>query len=522
MLHPVKTTGLLLLLLFSLDLFAQRAEGAEVTAVWSENFKSKRNVQSTRMIGADEVHLYVLRDELGRDGRFMLDIFDRNTMVRLHERVVFVPDIPGHTVQFDRILMLGGRLLLIVTAFDAREGLVRAFASSLGTDGIPQDVPVLLAEATTRKRGSMPFGYELSRDGSKLLVYPANPSERRVTDRYSFRVVDAALETVWDKNLDLQQSAELMEVGSFRVDARGHIYMMSGVQAPDKTLRGMERQRSDRSYVVIAYDPDENRIKEFDVAVDGKWVVATSFDLDDNGNPVIGGFYSNDRYFSIAGTFFFRINGITKQVEATGMKAFSLDFLKQFMRERDAERGQELQDFYFDHFIVREDGGAVFVAEQYYVIQRWRTDITTGRQEILHYYHYGDLLVVDVAPDGSINWTVRVPKEQVSVNDQGPFSSYAMMTDGDNIHLLFNDHPENVELLKNDPGAAPRVLSGLKRSAAALVTLNVQGDLRRQNLFRSRDSEVILRPKVWLSDRKGEVFLYAQYRKSYRFGRLRL
>lgn len=499
---------------------AQQAPENGVDLLWSDSFKSSRNNVISKMIGSDAQFFYVLRDEQGRNGRFVLDVFDRTTMKRVKESVVFVPNIPDHVVQLDDILILDQKLFLIVTAFDADGLTVRAYATMLGQDGKPTEIPILLAEAGSRKRGSKPFGYQLSKDKKLLLIYPGNPSERRVAERYSYRVVDAKLETVWQKDLDLPYNTDLLEVGDYRLDSRGHLYMLSGVASSTKDIGRNERQQGDQRYTMISYNPEVNKIKEFDIAVDGKWVIATSFDLDDSDNPVVGGFYSNDRYFSISGTFFLRINGESKQIEATGMKDFEPAFIAQFLRSRRADKNTELNSFYFDHFIVRPNGGAVFVAEQYYVEQRWRTDIATGRQEILYYYHYNDLIVIDAAPDGTINWTARVPKEQVSVNDRGPYSSYALASDGNNIHILFNDNPENVALLSEDPQAHPKAMNSLKRSSATLVTIDEQGNRTRKNLFKSRDSDVILRPKTSLSPTPGELFLYGRHRKSYRFGRL--
>ncbi len=513
---------LLVVLLFSAQskVGAQESSSADdIEVVWSESFKLRKNVEATQMLGADSAFFYVLRDEQARSAHSMLDVFDRKSMKRVKESVIYLPDIPGHAVSLDNIFFLGGRLLMVLTAFDAKAGMVRSYATWLGQDGMPQDIPELLAEATARRRGTTPFGYVLSRDGKRMLIYPGNPSERRVSERYAYRVVDDQLQTVWQKDLELPVGTELLELGAYRIDSRGRMFVMSGVGQPEKSMRGAERQRSDRNYAVVAFDPEANTIKEFDVAVDGKWVIATSFDVDENDNVVIGGFYSNDRYFSIAGTFFLRIDGATRKIEATGMKAFDRELLNQFAR-RSNDREQELQDFYFDHFIVRPDGGAVFVAEQYYIRQQWRTDFTTGRQEIIYYYYYNDLLVVDVLPDGTINWARRVPKEQVSINDRGAFSSYALARSGNDLYVLFNDDPSNVELLDKNPKAVPRAMNSLKRSSATFVKISADGSQARKNLFRSRDSDVLLRPKIWYSPGEGELFLYARQRKTYRFGHL--
>lgn len=493
-----------------------------IEVVWSDAFRADKSVVEATMVGADDRYLYTLRDNPSRGSRFVLTTFDRKTLELVSDRELIAPEIPGHAVSFEQLLLHGGRLVMVVTAFDTTEGAVRAYGVPINETGQPMELPILLAETSARRQGQPPFGFVQSRDQNLLLIYPGNPSERRLTERYSYRVVDAFLETLWDKNLDLPNPNMVMEQTVYRIDNRGQLFMLTGIVQPDKALPPGARARIDREYTMLVYNHQQNRLKEFSVAVDGKWVMATSFDLDDGGNASVGGFFSNDTEFSAAGTFFFRIDGASLKVVASGLKPFSRDVLTAFNRNRRDDQVQELQDIYFDHFVVRSDGSALFVAEQHRVEQRWRTDITTGRQEILYYYHYDDLLVVDVNADGSIGWTVRIPKEQVSVNDQGPFSSYALLAGEKQVHILFNDDPENATLLTANPDARPEIMSATKRSTAVLVSLNADGQVSRQNLFRNADSDVILRPKIWLDGGAGELFLFAQQRKNYRFGLLRL
>lgn len=481
---------------------------------WSDAHKVGRRDRNPSFAAADSQHVYLLINKPVKNAQQLIEVYDRTTMKRLQEQPLVLPDIPEHTVQFDRLLLFNGALLGMVTGFDKTSDQLRAFAFRILPEG-SNGPPIFLGERPARNRKSSPFAYSVSSDGQFLLVHPAPGNEQPMNERFSFRVLDSKLEVHWQKDLELPEASGVREVSEYRVDQRGHVHLLSGVSSPQKGRRS-DRASSGTSYSVISYDPFANSVKEFEVALEGKWVVASSFDLAANDDLVIGGFYSNDRYHSMAGTFFFRIDAASRSVAASGLQAFSDDFLERFMKARKVERGDELEHYYFDHFIVRPDGGASFVAEQYYMRQDFRTDLTTGRQEIIYYYHYNDLIVVDVNAEGSINWTVRVPKRQLSINDQGTYSSYALGTKGHELFLVFNDEESNLGVVDGEV----RSMSNARRSTATLVHINAEGQVDRVPLFSSRGLDSILRPKVHFRSDDGELLLYARFRKSYRVVRL--
>lgn len=491
----------------------------EPEITWSESQRAGRRERDIKFIGTDSTNFYLLINKPGKGDGQVLEVYNRQTMKRTEERLLQLPDVPNHTMYFDEVMVFSGALLGVALGYDNGADVVRAFAFRILPAGSP-GTPIFLGETPARKRKGSPFDYRVSRNDSCLLIHPEHSIERRLNERYSFRVLDANLEVLWQKDLELPYESELLEINQYRIDNRGHLYMMSGVTTPEKGRRA-ERGKSETSYAVLSYDPYENSVKEFEVALDGKWVIATSFDLTDHNDLVIGGFYSNDRYFSIAGTFFFRINGEKKKIAASGMQAFSSDFLERFMKARKVERGKELENYYFDHFVVRDDGGATFIAEQYYMRQDFRTDITTGRQEIIYYYHYNDLIVVDVSSEGVINWTIRVPKRQMSINDNGTYSSYALSSKGDNLYLVFNDEASNSEALNANPESTPRMMNSARQSSATLVHIDGSGTVSRSNLFKSKTKDTILRPKVHLGMDDGVLYLYGRLRRSYRLARLR-
>jgi hypothetical protein len=503
------------------DLFAQDSVSTPETA-WSSAERIPRKQRSIGLIGSDRAQFYALLETSQRGTRYDLLCYDRKTMAQRGAFELKLPEVSGDQLLFHSLHVLEPGLLLLGTVRDRANDRMQAYGVWYDKKGQPLDLPILLAEHVPNRRSENPdFGFELSSDSTLLLIHHNTAVSRKANERFEMKVVDMALETVWQKEIELPYRADLLEINQYLLDPGGHVYMMTGISTEKSRLRTEERPLSEKRYVLITYNPDQNKVKEYEVELNNKWVIATAFDLAPNGDLAIGGFYSNDRYFSIAGTFFFRIDGETKKVLAKGMKAFDQSFLEQFMSERRAEKGSELDNFYFDHFVLDEDGGATFVGEQFFVTQRFRSDITTGRQEIQYFYHYNDLIVVDVNPDGTIHWATKIAKNQVSMNDRGPYSSYAFTRQGDQLYFVFNDHPENPERLNADKNANPRSFDNIKRSKVSLVSMDDEGYQRRIPLFGSKDEQTVVRPKVHISPTPGEIFIYSQYRRHFRFGRMK-
>ena len=99
----------------------------------------------------------------------------------------------------------------------------------------------------------------------------------------------------------------------------------------------------------------------------------------------------------------------------------------------DNRRSAELYNYSLDELILRSDGGAVLVAEQFYVQEERYNDNPFGyggfgygyypynpysysryrnNYQTDYYYNYNDIIVVNIRPTGEIEWASRIPKKQ--------------------------------------------------------------------------------------------------------------
>ncbi|MEL7020332.1 MAG: hypothetical protein AAGK47_01870, partial [Bacteroidota bacterium] len=295
-------------------------------------------------------------------------------------------------------------------------------------------------------------------------------------------------------------------------------------------------------YSILAYTDQGESFEEYKLDLKDKFITDLTFRAGRKNELICTGLYSEKGTYSVKGTYFFRLNTATKEIYNKNLKEFEFEFLTQTFSERqiaraaraeqqgDEQRSAELYRFQLDDLILRSDGGAVLIAEQYFIYERFRNDTfdplrfdrfgglyrNTGNQ-VDYYYNYNDIIVVNIRPNGEIEWATRIPKRQVTVNDGGYYSSYAMAAVRDKIYFIFNDNGRNFATDQTDR----RIYNfNGKNSVISLAEVRIDGSMQVYPLFNNREADIIARPKISKQTGRKRMLLYGERGRKYRFGEL--
>jgi len=300
--------------------------------------------------------------------------------------------------------------------------------------------------------------------------------------------------------------------------------------------RGMfSRDRPEEfDYFVISYPKEggESKKVKFDLG-NGKFITDMTMYVMKGGDLVCSGLFSEKGTYSVKGTFYFRKKHKTGEIYSLNTKEFDFDFRSELLSNRgkkktkkaekknDKRKEAELFQYSLKDFVRRSDGGAVLVAEQFYV--RTTTSQTPGinginDQRIDYHYTYGDIIVVNINPDGSIAWANHIPKRQVTTNDNGYFSSYSFAVKGGAIYIMFNDNPKNFGQ-KLTGSKIPR-FNG-RRSEAALVVIKSDGSQKKYKMFNNKELGTLMRPKVYKQVGNDELIICTEWRRNIKLGRVK-
>lgn len=458
---------------------------------------------------------------------------------------------------FEDVLMMKGDNMFFLTSFNNQAKKKNyLFIQSVDLNTLrPERQLQKISEVPTRniyQEGG--FRSHISRDTSKVLIYSMLPKKKKQPERFSLQVFDQTFNALWEKEITLPFNDEKFSIEEYRVDNKGNVYLL-GVVYEDKS-KFRRGGKPTYQYVLLTYRDNGNTVDEYYVDLGEKFITDLTYRVARNGDLIFSGFYSDKGTYSVKGTYFFRLNPKTKEISNKSLKAFDFKFLTQYMsnnkrdkaakasKKGDKKRAPELYQYSLDELILRSDGGAVLIAEQYYVEDRYDDPYNRyspfgygygggfygsryrynpyaynrGYNEYSYYYNYNDIIVVNIKPTGEIEWTARIPKSQETTNDGGYFSSYAMSIVKDKFYFVFNDNPKNYD--PNDKGNKLYNYNG-RNSVITLAAVDKNGQVDMHPIYDNRQAGITTRPKICKQISRNEMLIYGERGRKYRFGRLK-
>ncbi|MFK7932170.1 MAG: hypothetical protein AB8G22_01590 [Saprospiraceae bacterium] len=538
------TLFLVFFLSLGITLSAQNDVAPPATINWGEEITEPSNSLITKMIAQKRDGFYALRVK-GANGlseeKIYIEEYDERERLKKSRELDL--KFKNKQRQFSNILMHGRELYFLTTFNNQAKKKNYLFKQKISKKSLQTTGALeMIGEIDTKNRvreGS--FGFNQSRDSSKLLIYHDLPYDRNQPERFNLRVFDENFDLAWEKNIVLPYADNQFAVEEYRVDRKGNVYLL-GVVYQDGA-RERRRGKPNYRYSILAYTNQGENFQEYKLDLEDKFITDLTFRAGKNNELICTGFYSEKGTYSVKGTYFFRVNTETQEIYNKNLKEFGFEFLTQAYSDRevaraaraerngDERREAELYRFQLDDLILRSDGGAVLIAEQYFIQERFRNDFNDpyrfgrfggfnrnqGNNQVDYYYNYNDIIVVNIRPNGEIEWATRIPKRQVTVNDGGYYSSYSMAAVRDRIYFVFNDNGRNFATDRNEN----RIYNfNGKNSVISLAEVGKDGSLQIYPLFNNREANIITRPKICQQTGRKTMLVYGEKGRRYRFGNL--
>ncbi len=378
-----------------------------------------RNDYGYEIIGRIRDRILLFRD---RADDFEVQAFDNN-MRASWSRVL--EDLDKNGVQ---ILSIIGRQDAFYVVFKQRRrgtAYLRVYKYDAGAS--------LIDSATVKTYGdrvlvSPELDLYQSEDRSCIVV--TNMAERGRMETTCFRL--DPVEVLWDKLLLLDDVYHDTNIRGMVVSNEGRFFMVT-------EWNNRRSRLGNHEYQVLCVSQDTSYILR--VPLSDFLTVDAKFVFDNRHQALVGsGFYADRTRDRANGAFFLRIplgGEVTLRYEA-----FSDRFISVLRRKDVSEDTRGIPNTLPRQLILRQDGGALLVAELYHEIQRgslagrgmWRD----GMRMVVDYY-YDDVLLIAFNPDGTAHWMTALHKKQYSQDDDAIFSSFCLLLTPERLHFLFND-----------------------------------------------------------------------------------
>lgn len=491
------TVFLCLLLFFCNAGFSQNTGNKEEKMVWGPVLETTNKNAIIKSIVPFESGFFIVKTiDTKKQKGIIVEKYNRNDLNREKENFFPYPDFPNGRTAYEKVFYTMGRLLWYVSCFEpsTRRHVLYRMEIDAGLGAASQ--PVKVDEYDNGTSRSL-AGFTIVQSGDKkyTLCIRKFPFDKYDNEKYYFIMHDSLMNEIWRKEIEIPYANNLLEISDKFIDYHGNVHLLATL-APEKQKGEMfSKTIATSKYLLISYYATENKMKEFEINLDGKYITSVTAGVNPVGNVAIGGFYSNTHSLSLAGTFYLTISPETKNVITLNQKPFEKDFLREFMSEKSVNRGGELSDFYFDHFILNEDGSALLVAEEYFKQTYTYFDPYNQLYYDNNTYNFNSIIVVKVNNKGEIAWTRKISKRQVSSTGYNEFFSYSLAKGEEKLYITFNDNNNNARdsLVDQDQVYA---LTQTRYATPVLVTFDDNGKARKQQLYVPGREKMLLLPGV--------------------------
>lgn len=469
------------------------------------------------IIGQDEDGIYAIFSKEALLLRGSKSAYLARINADLDVEVLIEPDLSleKEKLNFEHITLAKGKLLLFASNLDKSGGTRTLYVRELNKATLePATDNRQIAEITfdkSKEAKSTGFQIKKSSDGSKIMVYYNTPFSKKGAESFGIHMFDASLNELWSKEVELPYEDALFAIGNKSVAPDGSVYI-AGTVLKDKKDRS--KDEPDGQQIILGITADNAEIKEYPLDMDDNFINSLIIRANDKGELICGGFLRDSRHTGTSGAFFARIDLETKDVTHRSVQNFTPEFIAQDLKGgaskktlNRADKGKSIgiSRMLTRSLIQREDGGIMLTGEQYHV-STTTTTTANGGTVTKYTYHYNDIVVVSISPEGNIKWAEKIPKRQATVNDGGKFSSYTQLIKNDKVYFIFNDDPKNL-MYKGYGKLKPMKLN---KAFVTLVEVDDDGRVFRENLLGSKLKGVIAMPKASGQLSADELLLYAE------------
>ncbi len=304
----------------------------------------------------------------------------------------------------------------------------------------------------------------VSSDKGRIMIYGLGKAGK--SGGLSTILLDKQLNVIGRSQPALDASISDFTLGQAILGNDGTLYLSGYTEGGSKGYGGEAR--------ILRLSPGAQTFQAGVLPLKELYISGMYIKLDDNKNEIyLSAFYALKKSGNIDGVIYGLYNPASDSMAIFKTIPFDAQ-----MRSATDERNKKkaFNEFEVRNIIVKNDGGFILVAENFYMTTRtsygpgyggfysgyYNYNYPGGNASVREYV-YGDILVLNYDGEGNRQWHNFIRKEQYSQDDGGLFSSFGMINSGASLVFLYNDFTSS-------------------KSSLSLAALDVSGKLQLKKL----------------------------------------
>ncbi|WP_438966477.1 hypothetical protein [Flavobacterium sp.] len=504
-----------------------------------------------KIIGETNGKIYALGLK-GKD-KYFLKTFTSSDMKLISNNEIELPEIKDKELEFEEIAVLGEKLYIIGSVYHKKDKIFTLVGLELGENGkLKSQMKTLFEAGVARNNEKGAFYFKISPDENNILIMHTALFEKENVLKYEIKLFDNSLNETFsniDKvSFDDDKKDFQFTISDFDLNYKNDVFLVV-----NESYRNSKLKKKFENFQVFAFKKSNAYKKDvIDIAINDVEIINCSLLATSNNKIQLVGFYSSVRENGKAnkelkGVYNATIDLETNKNDNLKFNEFDYETKVKLLGERRAKKGKDVKPLYFIHSIIeKNDGGLIVLSEYQLVSQGASTGFGPLALQTIVYVR-NEMIVTSLKPDGSLDWSNVVAKDQnasisipsinifavggnqnfavgvsasipLGVLGKGPeyLSAIPIYKDGQ-LNIIFNDNKKNkgitdIEEIKS--------LGNYNNAVPTLFRFDVTGKITRFDPEEAIKNELVIRPGVYYRKSDNEFLIYASRKKSDKLGRM--
>lgn len=543
------TIAFLLLLLCCINLNAQNKID-KLNMTYGEELPDDKQ-KIVKIIGETNNKIYALA--IAGKNDFFLKIFESKTMGIISSNPIIIPKLDDKEVDFEDIFLLKDNLYAIGSVFNRKEKTFNLVGASISDNGVLSEKTTLLFNSVVAKKSERGmFYFKLSPDEGALLIMHTSLFSKEDAVQYEVKLFDDKLNVLFANaekvKFDDSKKDYEFTISDFEVNFQDDVFLVI-----NESYRDSKKKEQIEKFQIHAFKNTNGYKKEVvDIDIKGKEIINCKMISTSKNTLKIVGFYSSVRdngkgNKELKGVYNATIDLASNTSKEVMFDEFDYETKVKLIGERRAKKGKDVKPLYnITTLIEKEDGGLIVLSEMQFVYVGQSSGIGPLAFTPVTYTK-NEIIVTSLKPDGSLDWSNVLPKEQVAsvvtmslafgiVGGNGSFNVGASLAiplvdlgkgpeylgaipiykDG-KLNLIFNDNVKNKGITDIEKIKA---LGNYNNAVPSLFIFDEKGTITRKDPEEVIKNELVLRPGVYYRKNENEFILYSSRKKQDKLGRL--
>jgi hypothetical protein len=504
-----------------------------------------------KIIGEANSKIYTL--VLKGKSSYFLKIFDSKAMKQVSNNEMVFPEIKDKDLEFEEIVLLNDKVYAIGSVYHRKEKKYTLVGIPISEKGVLSSNVITLFESQVANSSSKGgFYFKNSPDNQMLLVMHTSLFEKEDAMKYEIKLFDQMLKTSFSTeekvSYDDNKKDYQFTISDFDVNVKDDIFLVVNEGYRDKK----KKEKVEKVELHI-FKNSKNYAKEV-VKIDivDQEIINCKMLATSKNDVKLTGFFSSVRENGKANKELKGVYNITVNLENNTTKnvvfnEFDYETKVKLLGERRAKKGKDVKPLYNIHTIIEKNDGGLIVLSEYqtvYVGQKQGIG-PLGIQSVI--YTMNEIIVTCLKPDGTLEWSNVVAKEQqagitvasfnifgvggngsfnvaiglsipLAVMGKGPeyLSAIPIYKNGQ-LNILFNDNVKNKGITDIEQIKA---LGNYNNAVPTLFVFDDKGAITRKDPEEVIKNELVLRPGIFNRVSDNEYIIYASRKSLDKLGRM--